>query len=261
MNGLAPIDYVVIVSYFVALVGIAGYFSRKQTTTEVYYVGGRSVPWWAMGISLMATLISSITFVAFPGDAYEKNWAGLVPGLMVPIVLLLMAVVVIPFYRQAVGLSAYEYFEKRFGYGARLYSSLAFLLMQFSKMSLVLWLISLAISSMADWNIYVVLVVLEIFTITYVMLGGIEAVIWTAVLQGIVLAAGGAACLVVLLFRPEGGPVAVLGLAWENNKFSLGGLGFDLHQPTFLVLALYGISVYIQKYATDQAVVQRYLVA
>lgn len=259
MNGLALIDYVVIAGYFAALIGIAAYFARKQTTTEVYYVGGRSVPWWAMGISLMATLISSITFVAFPGDAYEKNWAGLVPGLMVPIVLLLLAAVVIPFYRQAVGLSAYEYFEKRFGYGARVYSSLAFLLMQFSKMSLVLWLISLAVSSMADWNIYVVLIVLEIFTITYVVLGGIEAVIWTAVLQGIVLAAGGAACLAVLLLRPEGGPEAVLALAWENNKFSLGGMGFNFDQPTFLVLALYGISVYIQKYATDQAVVQRYL--
>jgi SSS family solute:Na+ symporter len=114
---------------------------------------------------------------------------------------------------------------------------------------------------MADWNIYVVLVVLEIFTITYVVLGGIEAVIWTAVLQGIVLAAGGLACLAVLLFRPEGGPEAVLSLAWENNKFSLGGMSFDFQEPTFLVLAMYGLSVYIQKYATDQAVVQRYLVA
>jgi SSS family solute:Na+ symporter len=261
MNGLAFVDYVVVAGYFAALIGVAVYFSRQQTTTEVYYVGSRSIPWWAMGISLMATLISSITFVAYPGDAYEKNWSGLVPGLMVPLVLLLMAAVVIPFYRQAVGLSAYEYFEKRFGYGARVYSSLAFLLMQFSKMSMVLWLISLAVSSMGNWNIYVVLIVLEAITITYVVLGGIEAVIWTAVLQGIVLAVGGLLCLAVLLFRPEGGPAAVLELAWQNDKFSLGGFGIDLSQPTFLVLALYGISVYIQKYATDQSVVQRYLVA
>jgi SSS family solute:Na+ symporter len=261
MHSLALIDYLVILSYFLALIGIAAYFSRQQTTTEIYFVGGRSIPWWAMGISLMATLISSITFVAFPGDAFEKNWAGLVPGLMVPVVLLLMAAIIIPFYRQAVGLSAYEYFETRFGYAARLYSSGAFLLMQFCKMSMVLWLISLAISSMSDWNIYVVLIVLEIFTITYVVLGGIEAVIWTAVLQGAVLAAGGLACLAVLLFRPEGGPEAVLSLAWENNKFSLGGMSLSLQEPTFLVLSMYGLSVYIQKYATDQAVVQRYLVA
>lgn len=261
MNGLAFVDYAVVAGYFAALIGIALYFSRQQTTTEVYYVGGRSIPWWAMGISLMATLISSITFVAYPGDAFEKNWSGLVPGLMVPLVLLLIAAVVIPFYRQAVGLSAYEYFEKRFGYGARVYSSLAFLLMQFSKMSMVLYLISLAVSSMGNWNIYAVLVVLEAVTITYVVLGGIEAVIWTAVLQGAVLAIGGVLCLAVLLFTPEGGPPAVLDLAWQNDKFSMGGFGFDLTQPTFLVLALYGIAVYIQKYATDQAVVQRYLVA
>lgn len=261
MHRLFAIDYAVIVGYFAALVGVAIYFSRKQTTTEVYFVGSRSIPWWAMGISLMATLISSITFVAYPGDAYHKNWAGLVPGLMVPLVLLLTAAVVIPFYRQVVGMSAYEYFEKRFGYGARLYSSMAFLLMQFSKMAMVLYLLSLALSSMADWNIYAVLVTLELITIVYVLIGGIEAVIWTAVLQGAVLSAGGAACLGVLLFGPEEGPAAVVKLAWDNNKFSLGGLGFDLHQATFLVSALYGVSVYVQKYATDQTVVQRYLVA
>jgi len=261
MHRLEFIDYSVIISYFVAIFGIAAWFSRRQTTTERYFVGARSVPWWAMGISLMATLISSITFVAYPGDAFESNWSGLVPGLMVPLVLLLMAAVVIPFYRQAVGLSAYEYFEKRFGYGARLYTSMSFLLMQLSKMAMVLYLLSLALSSMAGWNIYLVLVALEAITITYVLIGGIEAVIWTSVLQGIVLTAGGLSCLAVLLFRPEGGPGAVLQMAWESDKFSLGGLGFDLTTPTFLVLALYGIAVYIQKYATDQAVVQRYLVA
>ncbi|MCC6494063.1 MAG: sodium:solute symporter [Pirellulales bacterium] len=261
MHRLQIIDFAVIIAYFAALVAIAAWFSRRQTTTERYFVGARSVPWWAMGISLMATLISSITFVAYPGDAFESNWSGLVPGLMVPLVLLLMAAVVIPFYRQAVGMSAYEYFEKRFGYAARLYTSMSFLLMQLSKMAMVLYLLSLALSSMAGWNIYVVLVSLEAVTVLYVLIGGIEAVIWTSVLQGAVLTAGGAACLAVLLFRPEGGPGAVLQDAWINDKFSLGGLGFDLTQPTFLVLALYGIAVYIQKYATDQAVVQRYLVA
>jgi solute:Na+ symporter, SSS family len=261
MSTLSPIDYAIIASYFLALIGVAAYFSKRQTTTEAYFVGGRSVPWWAMGLSLMATLISSITFVAFPGDAFKSNWSGLVPGLAVPLVLLVSAAVVIPFYRHAVGMSAYEYFEKRFGYPARVYSSLSFLLMQLSKMSFVLWLISLALSSMTTWNIYGVLIVLEVVTITYVLLGGIEAVIWTAVLQGAVLSAAGLACLSVLLFRPEAGPEAILNLAWENNKFSLGGFGLDLTQPTFLVLMLHGFSVNFQKYATDQAVVQRYLVA
>lgn len=261
MNELSYLDYAVIASYFVALIGIAFYFSRRQTTTEVYFIGGGTIPWWAMGISLMAALISSITFIAFPGDAYEKNWSGLVPGLMVPLVLLVAAAIIIPFYRQAVGMSAYQYFEERFGYGARLYSSLSFLLMQFSKMGLVLWLISLALSTMSGWNIYTIIIVLEVITIIYVLFGGIEGVVWTAVLQGAVLAAAGVVCLAVLMLTPPGGPKAVLELAWENGKFSLGGFGFNLHEPTFLVLACYGVSVYIQKYAADQAVVQRYLIA
>ena len=111
---MSNLDYAVICIYLATVVGIALYFARRQTSTEVYYVGGRAVPWWAMGLSMLATLISSITFVAYPGAAYEKNWALLVPGLMVVVVMVPLAAVIVPFYRQVVGMSTYEYFEKRF---------------------------------------------------------------------------------------------------------------------------------------------------
>ena len=261
MNGLGWPDYLVLFAYFAAIIAMAAYFSRRQKSTEVYFLGGRSVPWWAMGMSMLATLISSITFVAYPGEGYGKNWSGLVPGLMVPVVLLLMGFVIVPFYREAVGMSAYEYFEKRFGYLARLYSSLSFSLVHFTKMAFVFWLIALALSSMTGWDLYTLICALGILTVVYTLVGGIEAVIWSDVIQGTVLTLGGLVALGILLFTPSGGPEAVVALAWENQKISLGSFDVDLANRTFVVLALYGFFTYVQKYAADQTIVQRYLVA
>ena len=103
-----------------------------------------------MGMSLLATLISSVTFIAYPGSAYAGDWSNLVPGLMVPATLALVGLVVIPFYRHAVGMSAYEYFGRRFGYFARVYGSIAYALGHFSKMGFVFYLLALTVASSQD---------------------------------------------------------------------------------------------------------------
>src|SRR4029077_4445361 len=139
---------------------------------------------WAMGLSMFATIISSITFVAYPGAAYAGNWNQLVPGFMAVGVLLIAGTTLIAFFRHAVGMSAYEYFEKRFGYGARAYSALAFTAGHFSKMGFVLFTITTAICGMTHWNQYYVIVTVGLITVLYTLIGGLEAVIWTEVLQG-----------------------------------------------------------------------------
>src|SRR6202041_1204778 len=121
-------DLAIIVVYMATLIAIGARFSRRQTSTERYFVAKRSIPGWAMGLSLLATLISSVTFIAYPGSAYASDWSNLVPGLTVVAIMLLIAAVIIPFYRHVVGMSAYEYFGKRFGYGARVYSSIGYAL-------------------------------------------------------------------------------------------------------------------------------------
>src|ERR1022692_2456835 len=133
MSNLRWVDMVIVAAYMAVLGCVGLRFSRRQTSTETYFVAKRSVPSWAMGISLSATLISSVTFVAYPGSAYDKDWSLLVPGLMVLLVLALVGSVIIPFYRDAVGMSAYEYFGRRFGVPVRVYSSVAYTLAHFSK--------------------------------------------------------------------------------------------------------------------------------
>ncbi len=255
------LDLLIIALYMVAVACIGWRCSHRQTTTENYFVARRSVPHWAMAFSFFATLIISITFIAYPGSAYAGDWNELVPGFMVVGVLLLIGTVVIPFFRQAVGVSAYEYFGKRFGYGARVYSSLGFSLGHFSKMGFVFYLLALTVHSMTGWNLVSVIILSGVVTIFYTLIGGLEAVIWTEVLQGIIMWVGIFVVLAVLLVIPPGGASAAFSLAWEKNKFSLGDWNFDLTKKGVWVMSLYGVFWYLQKYTGDQTIVQRYLVA
>jgi SSS family solute:Na+ symporter len=262
MNSLRTPDVIVIAIYFIAVAWIGLRFARRQTTTETYFVANRTIPHWAMGLSIFATIISSITFVAYPGAAYKGNWNQLVPGFMAVGVLLVVGTVLVAFFRHAVGMSAYEYFEKRFGYGARAYSALAFTAGHFSKMGFVLFTITTAICGMTGWDKYHVIIGVGIITIIYTLLGGLEAVIWTEVLQGIVKILGVIVVLGVLFSIMPGGADAAFKLANEKNKMSLGSFDFDLTaNGNFWVMILYGAFFYLQKYAADQTLVQRYLVA
>ena len=262
MMSLRWLDLLVIALYFAGVAWIGFRFSRRQTTTEAYFVASRSIPHWAMGLSIFATLISSITFIAYPGAAYKENWNLLVPGFMAVGVLLVVGTTLIAFFRHAVGMSAYEYFERRFGYGARAYSALAFTAGHFSKMGFVLFTITTAICGMTGWDKYQVIVGVGFVTVFFTLIGGLEAVIWTEVLQGIVKLAGVVVVIGVLLAIMPGGPGAAFHLAAGKQKFSLGSFDFNLAQNgNFWVMLLYGSFWYLQKYAADQTLVQRYLVA
>jgi solute:Na+ symporter, SSS family len=255
------LDAVIIAAYMGTLVGLGIRFSRRQTSTERYFVAKRSIPAWALGLSLLATLISSVTFIAYPGSAYAGDWSNLVPGLMVVPVLLITVSVVIPFFRHAVGMSAYEYFGKRFGYPARVYSSIAYALGHFSKMGFVFYLLALTATSMTGWPTERLIIVAGVVTVGYTLIGGIEAVIWADVIQGFVLWFGIAICLCYLLFLPAGGPAAMFHVVAASHKITLGSLAPDLSKPTILTLGLYGFFYYLQRYSADQTVIQRYLVA
>src|SRR5579875_1154839 len=201
-----------------------------------------------MGLSLLATLISSVTFIAYPGSAYAGDWSNLVPGFMVVIVLALVGLLIIPFFRQAVGVSAYEYFGKRFGNGVRIYSSLAFSATLFSKAGFVFYLLALTVSGVTHWDTHYIIILIGAITTCYTLIGGMEAIIWADVLQGFVLWAGIFTCLGFLLFLPPGGPMEAFRLAWMNHKIRLGSMAPDLTRPTFLVLSLYGFFFYLKIY-------------
>ena len=160
-------DWFIVACYLGVIAYLGKYFAKKQKTTEHYFTGGRSLPVWAIGMSMLATLISSITFLAYPGEGFNGNWIRLVQGLAVPLVLIAIIWFIVPMYRKIIGLSAYEYFEKRFGYFARLYSSVAFIMAHFTKMGTVFYLLALALASMTGMNTYHVILVVGVVTILW----------------------------------------------------------------------------------------------
>ncbi|MCE5185953.1 MAG: sodium:solute symporter [Planctomycetaceae bacterium] len=255
------IDWTIIVAYAILIAYLGKCFSETGKSTGSYFVGSRSIPAWAIGMSVMATLISSVTFLAYPGQGFSGDWILLVQGLAVPITLVTFVWFIVPLYRKFIGISAYEYFEKRFGYFARLYSSTGFIMMHFTKMGTVFYLLALSLASMTGQNPYGIVLIVGIITILYTWAGGIEGVIWMDVIQGFILIAGGLVSCGILLLHAGQGPAQVLQAAWASGKMNIGEFSWDFTRLTFFVMFINGIFYAIQKYGTDQTIVQRFLVA
>lgn len=261
MNHLHPIDYCIIILFLMVTIYFGFRFSKKQKSTQSYFAANGKIPSWAIGMSILATLISSITFLAYPGEGYSSNWILLVQGLMIPVVLLSMIWFVVPIYRKMIGLSTYEYFEKRFGGFARYYSSMGFVLTHFSKMGTIFFLLALALANMTGVNTFLIIFIIGIIIIFLALMGGIEAVIWLDVIQGFMLFGCGIACLLIILFSVNGGPAEVWHIAQANGRTGFGPYDLIFRKLTFIVMAINGIFYGIQKYGTDQTIVQRYLTA
>jgi SSS family solute:Na+ symporter len=262
MNRSLSIADILIISFFLTLTLYLGLrHSRRKQTTQSFFLAKGKIPAWAIGMSLLASMISSVTFLAYPGEGFSSNWILLVQGLMVPVVLLGIIWFVVPLYRKVIGLSTYEYFEKRFGSFARYYSSLAFVLRQFSAMGTIFFLLALALGKMLGWNTTGMIVAIGSIIILINLLGGIEAVIWLDVFQGFMLFASGITCLFILLFTAAPSPAGAVRIASAAHRTGFGPYTVDFTHLTFLVMAINGVFYAIQKYGTDQTVVQRYLTA
>ena len=255
------IDYCIIVILLLGTLYFGMRFSRNQTSTKSYFIAQGRFPAWALGMSLLATLISSVTFLAYPGTGYSSNWILLVQGLMVPVVLFWIIWFIVPLYRRVIRLSTYEYFEKRFGSFARYYSSIAFVLRQFSGMGTVFFLLALALGNMMGGNTIVLIAIIGGVIIAVNLMGGIEAVIWLDVFQGFMLFISGIICIGVLVFSTEGGIPTIWKAASASGRTGFGPYDWDLTQLTFIVMVINGAFYAVQKYGTDQTVVQRYLSA
>ncbi len=255
------IDIVIVVVTLIFTIGVGVYVAHRNKNSDAYFIGSKKAPSWVIGLSIFATLISSVTFLSYPAAAYKGNWILLVQGLMVPVVLVFLIWAIVPLFRKMIRLSTYEYFERRFGLPARIYSSLAFLLTHFSKMGTVLYLISLALSSMLGVDaLWLILILgLTIVIITYV--GGMEGVLWMDVVQGLLLILGGVLCVIVLLVRPEQGCMQVFHDAIAMKKIGFGPYHLSFAELTFWVMVINGAFYALQKYGTDQTIVQRYLTA
>lgn len=258
---LPILDLVIFLIYMLAIVGFGLSFSFRKRSAQDFTTGGGRLPSWAIGMSIFATFVSSISFLALPGNAYLSNWNGFVFSLSIPLAALIAVKYFVPLYRKLNSESAYYYLEQRFGLWARIYASICYLLTQLARMGTILYLLALPMNALFGWSIPMIITVTGISVIIYSMSGGIEAVIWTDAIQGIVLIAGAIACLLVIFIEIPGGPNEVFRIAEANDKFSLGSFDLDFTTSTFWMIMVYGLFINLQNFGIDQNYVQRYVSA
>jgi len=258
-EGFGLLNTTVLAAYLLTLVGMGIYFSRREKTTADFFVGGRRVPWWAAGVSIFGTQLSAISFMAIPAKVYATNWLYFVGQVMIVAVQPIVRWVYLPFFRRLDVTSAYEYLEKRFNLAARMFGSASFILFQFGRMAIVLFLPALALSAVTGLDIYLCILVMGVLATAYTALGGIEAVVWTDVLQVIVLVGGALLSLGIILWKVDGGLGGILEVATADGKFHWAQWSWDYAGPVLWVIVVGGLFQNMISYTADQAVVQRYL--
>ena len=254
-------NWIVMVSYMGVLIGIGIYFSRKNNSAEDYFLAGRRVVWWAAGLSIFSTMLSAITYLSIPAKAYATNWTWFIFNMTIPVMAPVIIYCFLPFYRRLGITSIYEYLEMRFSTGLRKLGSASFAIFQLARMGIVILLPALALSSVTGWDVIYCIITMGVLSTIYTVLGGIEAVIWTDVIQTIVLVGGALVAFFVIVGEVEGGFSAIIETASGQGKFEMVNTDFSFISgtDTIWVIILGGIFAQILSYGTDQAVVQRYL--
>ncbi len=256
-----PLDIAAVAAYLVAMIAIGLYCSRRSQSSENYFVGRRSFPGWAVALSMLATIVSSATFLALPAAAYVLDWRQLTVNLMVPFVTVLAVVVFIPFFRRAGRTSAFEYLLDRFGRGARLYGAVSFVVLQQVRLAIMLFLVALPMEFLTGAPLTSVIVGCGVFVALYAIVGGMETVFWAGVVQAMIMLVGGVLCLFFVVAELPGGLAQILQVGGAHHKFSLGSFGWSSHERTFWTVAILGLVNWLTIFAGEQTMVQRYVSA
>ncbi|MCC5908706.1 MAG: sodium/solute symporter [Balneolaceae bacterium] len=252
------INYTILGIYILLLIGMGYYFSRRENLTDEFFLAGQRIPWWAAGMSIYATQLSAITFIAIPAVAFSTNWL-VYPGyitifLMVPIVVMFY----LPFFRRLNITTAYEYLEQRFSLTVRLFGSLSFIIFQLGRMSVMVFLPALVITAIIGMDIYVAIILMGIFSIVYTVMGGMEAVVWTDVIQVVVLVFGIIYSLGFIITH-VGGVGVIYDVAMTDSKLLMFDWSFSFTNLVTWSIFLGTFALQFGPYTTDQAVIQRYL--
>ncbi|WFC42483.1 sodium:solute symporter [Pseudoxanthomonas sp. SE1] len=259
---LTWLDWLVIVVYLAAMVGIGMYFylQEKRASTADFFVGGRSIPFWAAGVSLYATNTSSISFIAIPAKAFETNWQYLTNNLIAVLGLMFVAVWIVPLLRRLDLMSVFSYLEKRFHPAIRMLASALCIAMQIgSRMSVILFLPALAIATITGVDVVWSILIMGVFTILYTTLGGMKAVIWTDFVQVFVMFGGAIFAIGFIIYHLNGGVPELVQVAMAEDKTRLFDFSFDLTKATvwgFIFLVLFDVVLTFPK---DQVLMQRVL--
>ena len=265
-------DWTILGVYLFALACIGPLFAKRHKSTESYFVGNRQFPAWLLGLAMFATSISSITVLAYPGDAYKTAYLRWVGTLMLPFGIYIGWKFFLPFYRRNKCTSAYEYLEARFGSGVRTYVSITFLIGQVLRIATILYLVSLVFKVMTGAEPYICILMGGLVISIYAVLGGINAIVWAQFFQAFLLWFGSILCFITIIKNIDGGLGAVFATGWADHKFVLGDPNpltkqleqapwFSLHDKAIGMMLIGALTGWIFEYGGNQNVIQKYVSA
>ena len=259
INGFGTTAWGVLVGYFAVMFGMGVYFARKEKSADDFFRGGQRVPWFVAGMSIFATMLSSVSFIALPAQTYISDWRYFPMALTIFAMAPLVICCFLPFFRRLNITCAYEYLEKRFNLGVRLFASAAFVVFMICRVAVVTLLPAIVLNAMTGIGIDTCILVCGVATILYCAFGGFEAVVWSDFVQGLVLISGAFLILVALIMGTDGGLPGYFSAALSHGKMRVWDFRPLVSAPVFWVVLVYGITQNLFSYTSDQCIIQRYV--
>jgi Na+/proline symporter len=259
-----PVDWSIVIVYLAYVIWHGLKLSRGTTDTEGFFLAGRSIPWWAVGLSVMATQMSAITLIGTTGQAYEDGLRFIQFYFGLPLAMIILCVTAVPLFYRARVFTAYEYLEQRFDAKTRTLTSFFFLLSRGLGVGVIIAAPAVVLSIVLGWNELATIFVIGLSTTLYTMLGGVQSVTWTDVKQMVIILAGLSLCVFVIITNlPAGVSFSdAMNVAGAAGKLQTIDFSFDLNERytiwSGMIAALF---LFLSYFGCDQSQVQRYLTA
>ena len=260
MSNFTGLDYGILIVYLVVVAFIGVFVGRNQHTTKDYFLGGRKIPWWSIGISVMATQAGAITFIGTPGWGYEGGLERIVTFINVPLAMAFLIATLVPFFYRSNVYTAYEYLERRFDKKTRLLTGALFLISRGLATGITLFAPALVLSVITGWNVNFTIVLMAVLAIAYTVFGGISAVIWTDVVQMFVLWFGAIISAVAIYTQVPGGWSEILQISSDAQLLDAFDYSFDLNVEYSIWAGIIGgFFLHAAYFGVDQSQIQRVL--
>lgn len=257
---MQQLDYLVVAGYFLGIFLIGVFFSRSQKSLKDYFLGSRNIPWWAAAFSGIATIVSAISYIGGVGLGFSSDFTFLQYRLALPFSLLVIVVVILPFFYNLQLYSIYEYLEKRFSLSIRLIASGIFIVFKVCYLALAIYAPAIMVEMMTGISIVWIVLATGIATTLYTLLGGIKSVIWTDTVQLVVLLGGIFVVTAVAIDGVDSGLAGVLESGRASDKFRYVNTSFDFTERyTIWNGIIGGMFLMISQFGTDQSELQRFL--
>lgn len=262
MRGFTWIDLVILIVYLVAVLFAGLHFAKREMKGKEYFKGDGTIPWWVTSVSIFATLLSPISFLSLAGNSYAGSWIMWFAQLGMLLAIPLTIRFFLPIYSRLKIDTAYHYLELRFhSKGLRVLGAVMFIIYQVGRMSIIMYLPCMVLSSLMNINVNILIVIMGIIAIIYSYTGGLKSVLWTDFIQGSVLLIGVTFALVYLLTHIDGGLGAIMQQFTDNHKFLAANEPiFDpnvLRNSVFLLIVGAGFNT-MGSYVSSQDIVQRF---